>query len=145
MRVSFQKDAVIAALFKSWSLATSGGWLVENPARGQCNVTSLLLHELFGAEILKTPLPEGDHFYNRIAGERVDLTESQFAAPIAYLDIEADRAEALSGTTPEKVEALRAAFLQNFAAGRGSLLPSHPRALARGGEGSGVGGRRFNE
>ena len=32
--------------------------------------------ELFGGEILKTPLPDGDHFYNRINGQRIDLTAS---------------------------------------------------------------------
>lgn len=111
MSLSFKKDEVAAALLHSWSRATSYGWRAENPARGQCNVTSLLLNELFGAEILKTPLPEGDHFYNRLGGERLDLTDNQFDAPITYLDVSSDRAEALSGTSPEKLEVLRAAFL----------------------------------
>jgi hypothetical protein len=115
MQTPFRRDQVTAALLRSWSLATSGGWLAENPARGQCNVTSLLLNDLFGAEILKTPLPEGDHFYNRLGGERVDLTDSQFEAPIAYLDLTASREEALSGTSLAKFEALRAAFLMHFA------------------------------
>src|SRR5262245_29459079 len=110
MHTPFRRDQVTAALLRSWSLATSSGWLAENPAHGQCNVTSLLLNELFGAEILKTPLPEGDHFYNRISGERLDLTDSQFEAPIAYLDLASSREEALSGTSPAKFEALRAAF-----------------------------------
>jgi hypothetical protein len=110
----FQRDRVAAALQRSWSLATSGNWLAENPARGQCNVTSLLLNELFGGEILKTPLPEGDHFYNRFGKERLDLTESQFDAPVAYLDIASSREEALSGTSAAKYEALRSAFLLHF-------------------------------
>jgi hypothetical protein len=33
--------------------------LSERPAAGQCNVTALLLHDLFGGELLKTLLPEG--------------------------------------------------------------------------------------
>jgi hypothetical protein len=57
----------------------------------------LLLNELFGGEILKTPLSEGDHFYNRIEGGRVDLTDSQFAAPPNYLDVASNRSEALAG------------------------------------------------
>jgi hypothetical protein len=114
MSIPFERNQVTAALLRSWSLATSTGWLAENPARGQCNVTALLLNEMFGAEILKTPLPEGDHFYNRIDGERVDLTDSQFAAPIMYLDIPSDRAAALSGTSPAKFEALRVAFARHF-------------------------------
>ena len=83
----FERDRIAAALSYSWSLKTSEQWTPRNPARGQCNVTALLLNELFGGEILKTPLPEGDHFYNRIEGERVDLTDSQFAAPPNYLDV----------------------------------------------------------
>jgi hypothetical protein len=37
---------------------------------------SLLIHDIFGAEILKTPLKKGWHFYNRIDGERIDFSDS---------------------------------------------------------------------
>jgi hypothetical protein len=74
----------------------------------------LLLNELFGGEILKTPLPNGDHFYNRIEGERVDLIDSQFAAPVDYLDIASDRSKALAGTSVSKYAALRATFIAHF-------------------------------
>jgi hypothetical protein len=74
----------------------------------------LLLNELFGGEILKTPLPEGDHFYNRIEGERVDLTDSQFATPPNYLDVASNRSEALAGTFVSNYEALRAIFIARF-------------------------------
>jgi len=100
----------VAALQASWSLKTSEQWLATNPARGQCNVTALLINELFGGQILKTPLPEGDHFYNHIDGQRIDLTDVQFDAPINYLDIESDRSEALAGTSASKYAALKAAF-----------------------------------
>jgi hypothetical protein len=110
----FDRQRVAAALRVSWSSRTSGQWREADPARGQCNVTALLVNELFGGEILKTPLPEGDHFYNRIGGERIDLTEGQFAAPIAYRDLASDRGEALAGTSRTKYAALRGAFLQHF-------------------------------
>lgn len=103
-----------AALLGSWSIETSGNWLPDNPARGQCNVTALLINELFGGELLKTPLPEGDHFYNRIDGERIDLTASQFDGHIDYLDITSSRHEALAGTSMAKYESLRAAFAKHF-------------------------------
>lgn len=106
----FEAARVAKALLASWSIKTSGNWCPDNPARGQCNVTALLLNELFGGEILKTPLPEGDHFYNRIDGERVDLTASQFGSPVTYLDITSSRDEALAGTSPAKYDALRGAF-----------------------------------
>jgi hypothetical protein len=110
MSSRFDQGRVVAALRRSWSSRTSGMWLVDNPARGQCNVTALLVNELFGGEILKTPLPEGDHFYNRIDGRRIDLTDSQFAAPITYLDLPSDRNEALAGTALQKYEALKSTF-----------------------------------
>jgi hypothetical protein len=109
-----ERDRVAAALLASWSLATSGEWLPSNPARGQCNVTALLINEAFGGEILKTPLPEGDHFYNRVNGERIDMTASQFDAPVTYPDIVSDRSEALAGTSSAKYGALKAAFYQHF-------------------------------
>jgi hypothetical protein len=106
----FERDRVATALLHSWSLETSGQWLVSNPARGQCNVTALLINEFFGGEILKTPLAEGDHFYNRINGRRIDLTDSQFEAPLNYLDLRSGRDEALAGTSTAKYEFLRSAF-----------------------------------
>lgn len=62
LMMSFDPDEVQSALRKAWSLATASQWTASNPAAGQCNVTSLLIHELFGGELLRTPLPAGDHF-----------------------------------------------------------------------------------
>ena len=70
-----------------WSPATSPQWTTANPARGQCNVTALLVHTLLGGEILKTEALGGWHFYNRVDGQRHDLTASQFKAPIKYEDV----------------------------------------------------------
>lgn len=75
----FDADSVLAILRRAWSSTSSSQWRPDNPARGQCNVTAILLHDLYGAEILKTPLAAGEHFYNRIGNERIDLTASQFA------------------------------------------------------------------
>jgi hypothetical protein len=112
--MQFERDRIAAVLSCCWSRKTSGQWSPHNPARGQCNVTALLINELFGGEILKTPLPEGDHFYNRIEGRRVDLTESQFATPVNYLDMASDRSEALAGTSVSNYEALRATFFEHY-------------------------------
>src|SRR5215510_9303082 len=59
--------------------------------RGPCNITAMLLNEVFGGEILNTPLADGDHSYIHIDGRRIDFTESQFAAPVNYLDMASDR------------------------------------------------------
>jgi hypothetical protein len=95
-------------LRECWSSDTSGQFLPDNPARGQCNVTALVVRDLCGGEILKTETEGGWHFYNRVAAERYDLTASQFEAPVAYADIASDQAEALAGTTAERYAALKA-------------------------------------
>lgn len=43
----------------------------------QDSLISLLIHDIFGGEILKTHLKKRWHFYNRIDGERVDFTGSE--------------------------------------------------------------------
>jgi hypothetical protein len=96
-------------------LATASQWTADNPAAGQCNVTALLIHDLFGGQLLKTPLPAGDHFYNRIGDRRFDFTASQFDQPIAYTDVLTDRADAEQGATNDQLAQLRAAFLQHQA------------------------------
>ncbi|MBR0816588.1 hypothetical protein [Bradyrhizobium liaoningense] len=106
----FDPDEVQSALRQAWSLSTASQWTADNPATGQCNVTALLIHELFGGELLKTPLPGGDHFYNRIEGQRYDFTASQFDQPIAYMDVATNRADAEQGATSDQLAELRAAF-----------------------------------
>jgi hypothetical protein len=102
-KIRFQD--VSRALRSSWSAQTSGGWRADNPAR-----TALSANDLFGGDILKTPLPDGDHFYNQIEGARIDFTAEQFDTPIGYVDLPSNRTEALAGTTLEKYEALSSAF-----------------------------------
>lgn len=111
--MNFEPEQVAGALHKSWSRATARQWTEDNPAAGQCNVTALLVHELFGGELLKTPLPEGDHFYNRIDGVRLDFTKSQFAHAITYTDVPTTREDAERGATSTELAALRAAFLRH--------------------------------
>jgi hypothetical protein len=108
--MSFDPDDVQRALRNAWSLSTASQWTASNPAAGQCNVTSLLIQDLFGGELLKTPLPAGDHFYNRIGGRRYDFTASQFDQPIVYMDLPINRADAELGATHDELAELRAAF-----------------------------------
>lgn len=81
--MKFDPERIQSALRQAWSLETASQWTMDNPAAGQCNVTALLIYELFGGDLLKTPLPAGDHFYNRVEGRRYDFTASQFDRPIA--------------------------------------------------------------
>ncbi|MER7414694.1 MULTISPECIES: YunG family protein [Streptomyces] len=60
-------------------------WNAGNPARDQCGVTALVLHDLLGGELLRGEvLVAGErvdfHWWNRLAdGLEVDLTREQFA------------------------------------------------------------------
>jgi len=59
-------------------------WRPDNPARGQCGVTALVLHDLFGGELVLGEVHvegerTGAHYWNRFgAGLEVDLTRGQF-------------------------------------------------------------------
>ncbi|MDM5188119.1 hypothetical protein QUF99_12550 [Bacillus sp. DX4.1] len=93
--------------FKSWSLESSSKWTLDNPAKGQCGVTALVINDLFRGEILKTKVPEGWHFYNSINGERYDFTETQFSKEILYMDIPSNRKEAFADTNETQYNALK--------------------------------------
>lgn len=100
-------EALFEALRDAWSAETASGWSEQNPAKGQCSVTSLLVHDLFGGEILKTATRGGTHFFNLIDGVRWDLTISQFDHPIPFRDVAASRDEAMADTSPRQYAALR--------------------------------------
>jgi len=107
MKAYSDPAALRDALETAWSIDSSTRWTKDVPARGQCGVTALVVQDLFGGDILKTPTAQGTHFYNRVGGHRVDLTASQFDAPVAYEDRPASRAEALADTSPAQYDALR--------------------------------------
>lgn len=92
-------------LARIWSADTaspSAGWTAENPARNHCSVTSLIVNDYFGGDILKTHTVGGMHFYNLIDGKKWDLTVSQFAEPIPYDDTPSTRDAALADSAPQK-------------------------------------------
>lgn len=59
-------------------------WHVDNPARGQCGVTALVLNDLLGGDLVLGEVRvagerTGVHYWNRFgAGVEVDLTRDQF-------------------------------------------------------------------
>ena len=75
------------AVRDSWSLDTAdpeNDWTPENPSCGQCDITSLVVHDLLGGELLGADVYlDGDrvegHMWNRLpTGIDVDLTREQF-------------------------------------------------------------------
>ena len=103
--------AIRNMLKQCWSRQSSSLWTENNPACGQCGVTSLVIQDCFGGDILKTHLANGQlHFYNRIENERIDFTDEQFAEPLVYLDQLATRAEAFADTNEAQYRYLSNAF-----------------------------------
>lgn len=61
-------------------------WSPDNPSRGQCGVTALVLHDHLGGDLLVAEVlrddgsRQGFHTWNRLPdGTEVDLTREQFA------------------------------------------------------------------
>lgn len=90
--VDVDELAVVAsAVRSSWSIETcdpvdASAWSSDNPSRGQCGTTALVLHDHFGGELLVAEVlrqdgsRQGFHYWNRLAcGIEVDLTADQFA------------------------------------------------------------------
>jgi 8-oxo-dGTP pyrophosphatase MutT (NUDIX family) len=81
-----------SAIRASWSVWTSdpvdhAQWSPECPSRGQCAVTSLVVQDLFGGELLMAEVTRADgsrqgvHYWNRlVGGVELDLTREQFTA-----------------------------------------------------------------
>ncbi|SEM80443.1 YunG family protein [Lihuaxuella thermophila] len=95
-------ETLLKILFEVWSEKSSTKYSPDNPARGQCGVTALVVNDLLGGEILKTPLSEGWHFYKRINGQVYDFTSSQFSGEIEYQDIPSTRDEAFADTNEQQ-------------------------------------------
>lgn len=119
--MTFDEQRVRAALRQAWSMETAVQWKPDNPALGQCNVTAAVIHDLFGGEVLRTWLSDVWHYYNRINGQRYDLTDNQFTkpgalfnAPAAYDNALSDRDAAMDAIPQREYDTLRSAFLNHY-------------------------------
>lgn len=80
-------------------------------------VISMLIHDIFGAEILKTSNNKGWHFYNRINGERIDLGETKQLNSVAettFEDIPSSPGEASDYFAREDYSAFLMKFISEF-------------------------------
>ena len=75
------------AIRESWDLDTASednDWTPDNPACGHCDITSLVVHDIFGGELLMAEVfRNGEHaewhMWNRLPGGlEIDLTREQF-------------------------------------------------------------------
>jgi hypothetical protein len=107
-------DRLASAIRAAWSCDTAKQWTPDNPAAGQCNVTSIVLQELAGGEILKTRIGEDWHFDNRVGADRLDLTAGQFTEPVAYDDVPTTAQEAFDGVTVNEYQAMKQAVMRSL-------------------------------
>jgi hypothetical protein len=74
------------ALEAAWSYETSAtpaSWSLENPARGQCAVTALVVQDEMGGELLRGVVNGESHYWNRLPdGTELDWTIQQYARPV---------------------------------------------------------------
>lgn len=101
-KINIEKSFIESLLLECWSSQTSSLYIKDNPARGQCDVTAILIYDYFGGEIIKTFIDEQPHFYNQINGIRYDFTVSQFQIIPKYLDLPASREEILNSNSKVK-------------------------------------------
>lgn len=82
--------AIINALRSSWAADTAfdpSEWSEENSARGQCVVSSLVVQDYLGGELVRYTIDEGSlhetHYANMLDGGVVfDTTASQYTQPV---------------------------------------------------------------
>jgi hypothetical protein len=111
-------EIIHSALKNAWSKETSypkdsSEWSPANPSIGQCAVTSLIVNDLLGGEILFSK--SYNHFWNLLEdGTHVDLTRDQFADKVVINDsIAVSREailkgkEAMRARTPERYHLLK--------------------------------------
>ncbi|MDA1638476.1 MULTISPECIES: YunG family protein [Bacillus cereus group] len=109
-----KRKQIYEALIRSWSIETSSKWTIENPAKGQCGVTALVVQDIYRGEIKKTKVREAWHFYNFIDGQRCDFTEVQFNEKLNYMDIESNREEAFADTNEKQYSMLKEKLMKEF-------------------------------
>jgi hypothetical protein len=90
-RAALTLGEIEAALKASWAADTCSpddleraGWSPDNPAWGHCDVTAMLISDIFGGDLVVGEVYAGDeqhgyHWWNRLdSGLDLDLTRSQF-------------------------------------------------------------------
>ncbi len=92
----FNKKIVLKALQQTWALEGNPGCNTNKTVDDQSSVTSRLIYDIFGGEILKTGKKKGWYFYNRIDGERI-----YFALPETDKSYHESRFQDLSSTPEE--------------------------------------------
>lgn len=89
--VFWSLQVIDEALRASWAADTCAeddlartGWQPSNPALGHCDITALIVNDIFGGDLVVGEVYHGDqqqgyHWWNRLSsGAELDLTREQF-------------------------------------------------------------------
>lgn len=97
------------ALEKSWSKKTcyekqQNEWSSDNPALGQCFVTTLVANDHLGGEIVRAKSSSGvSHYWNRVGDEDIDFTREQFPENEVFTDTQIVQRENLKENSRYKI------------------------------------------
>lgn len=84
-------DQLLSCVARLWSQQTSvdpANWSPGNPAWGQCAVTSLIIQDCFGGDLVRSTVGGISHYWNVLPdGSVIDVTFEQFL-PGSRLDSE---------------------------------------------------------
>ena len=106
-------DKFFGVLLKSWIKRDEDYDFDEDPAHNQCTVTSMVVQDYFGGEILALAMPGGGtHYLNLIGGNVVDFTSDQFTSHGVQLDYSGAKSVPRSevgvdGSAPERYVKLK--------------------------------------
>lgn len=131
--------ALFEAIRAAWCPETAGGdlWSPDNPARGQCDATSLVVFEYLGGDLqLAKVLVDGEHtehhYWNLLADGPLDLSLEQFGPEHTiepFQVIGADYLRANYGAMKPDVQN-RHGLLRDLVEAELSRAPSRPLAVS---------------
>ena len=84
---------ITSRLRRCWSAETAypgTRWTGDNPARGQCAVSSLLVQDLLGGELVRFMVEyrgkQEKHFANSVGGVLIDTTRGQYGTEGVFVE-----------------------------------------------------------
>ena len=89
--MKFSLEILAKSLHSSWNADTArtpSEWSESNPARGQCVISSLIIQDYFGGELVRFNVTgeniDETHFCNLLDGEvLIDTTVSHYQTPVS--------------------------------------------------------------
>jgi hypothetical protein len=113
----FKRKAVQKALKNALMADTDPIVISDGRLDGRGSEVSMLIHDIFGGEILKTHKQKGWYFYNRVDGERFYFTGSNTSKSYddgSFEDISSSPAETAGYFDQEDYSAFYVRFIRAF-------------------------------